>query len=275
MSYEKTVTVAGATIFVTVASRKPKGTPGAKRKQRQQPTPEQVQKINQKNSERVLSIILNHNFGPGDYHIVLTYSGEPPKKDEARRRLDRFKRSISSLYKKHGKIAKWVAATEYENARIHHHMVVSAGVDLEEIDAIWPHGFVRPTWLDDTGDYRKLAEYLIKETSKTFRDPGAVSRRRFGCSRSIVRPEPKVDSHVAASHLLDPKPVEGYYIDSDSIYKGENPFTGRPYIEYVMVAVDKPRIQQWNRGRRKQLRHRYLQVPRYEQLDIDMGECDG
>lgn len=227
MGYEKRITVAGKTIFVQVTRTKPERVPGEKRGKREKPTTAQVQRINQKNSEKMLSIILNHNFLPGDYHIVLTYSGEPPKPEDAKVNLRNFQRRLLALYRRHGKVLKWVAATEYENKRIHHHLVVNAGVDLAEIDAIWPHGFVRPTWLDSSGDYRKLAAYLIKETSKTFRDPMAVSRRRYNKSRTVIVPDEKVDDHVSASHLIDPKPVAGYYIDKDSIYRGENPFTGR------------------------------------------------
>ena len=269
MGCEKTVVVAGQTIFVKVSLRKNNKPWGEKRVAKAKATPEQIERINQKNSERVLAIIINHNFGRGDYHLVLTYSGEEPSKDFAKKKLDKFKRDLLKLYRKKGSVLKWITATEYENARIHHHMICSGGVDLKDIIDIWPHGFIRPTHLDKTGDYRRLASYLIKETSKTFRKPGSVSRRRYNCSRSIVRPEARVDRNVSATHLIDPKPVDGYYIDQDSIYRGENPVTGKPYLEYVMISLtEEPRIKAWNRGHKKKLRAEYFKVGKSEQVEM-------
>ena len=40
-------------------------------------------KINRRNAERELTLKLHHNFGEGDIHAVLTYSGEEPKKGTA------------------------------------------------------------------------------------------------------------------------------------------------------------------------------------------------
>ena len=270
MNVVKDITIAGKTIFIKVSDKRRKRAPGEKRAEREKATPEQIEKINQKNAERILAIILNYNFRPGDYHIVLTYGGEEPSKIQAKKDLEKFKRQLMDRYRIDELNLKWVTATEYENVRIHHHIVCSAGVDLSEIAKIWGHGFIRPTYLDDSGDYRKLAAYLIKETSKTFRNSDAVSRRRYNCSRSIVRPMTNEDDKVSAAQLIEPKPIEGYYIDQDSIHRGRNPITGKQYIEYVMISMtEEPRLKTWNRGKKKKLRSEYYRVGKNQQIEMD------
>lgn len=241
---------AGCLVFRRLIGRKPSGQK-QKREAKQNITIEEVEKINEKYSERDLQIKLHHNFKYGDIHIVFTYSGEEPSKEQAKEDLKKLKRELRKLYRKHGILLKWIAVTEYENKRIHHHFVLTGGIDVLEISKIWPHGFIRPAFLDNTGDYRKLGNYLIKETSKTFRNDDAVGKRRYSCSRSITMP-PVIREEVKVSKLLaEPKPIKGYYIDQDSIYKGVNPITERQYIEYIMVALELEPPRKKFRGKKR------------------------
>ena len=36
----------------------------------------------------------------------------------------------------------------------------------------------------------------------------------------------------------EPMPPQGYYLDRDSFYYGKNPFSGKSYQEYVLIADD-------------------------------------
>lgn len=241
--------MAGKTIFVRLAAASEKIT--GKRHKKENPTTEAVQKYNWKKAVRDLAILLNSNFGGGDLHIVLTYKGTEPQKDEAKKQLENFWKRMRRAYKGAGKELKWVAATEYKNKRIHHHIIINKGVALDEIAKIWGNGILKTSVLDDSGDYRKLAEYLTKETEKTFREAGAVQRKRYSCSRNLIRPITKKEEVSAAALIREPKPLKGYYIDQDSIYEGNNPITGMPYREYVMIALDaEPRLRAWPRGKR-------------------------
>lgn len=241
-----------------------KRAPGEKRTKKNKPTAEAVEKINRKNSERELTLKLHHNFGPGDIHVVLTYAGEEPTKEEARAELRRFLGRLRRYFKKAGKVLKWILATEYDNKRIHHHMVVSR-MDTADLDRMWTAGHARPTHLDETGDYRKLAAYLIKETDKTFRNPDAFSKQRFSCSRTVTAPPAKVEEVRASEMLKDPKPVKGYYILEDTIHKGVNPVTGAPYMEYMMIALtEKPRIRIWPKGKKYRYKEKYYDALRRE-----------
>ena len=240
--------IAGAVTFVKVYNRY--APVRGKRAARTEPTRESVLKINKKNAERDLSIKLNYNFLPGDIHATLTYAGSEPSREYAKKCLDNFKRKLKGL--------KWICVTEYENKRIHHHIVVS-GIAAEEVQKIWKHGRIKVSILDGSGDYRKLAEYLIKETDKTFRLPTAVSRRRYNCSRSIKNPPVYREEVKKLSIEDDPVVFKGYYIDKDSIYRGQNLFNERPYLEYVLIAIDPERSR-----RVKGKKYKYHREPQYE-----------
>ena len=238
----------GKLIFTKVTTKRKEKGQQNKRGKKKNPTSEEVMAHNQRYAERDLSIKLHANFGPGDLHLVLTYSGEEPSKEQAKKNLEKFKRQLSKLYKENGLNLKWIEVTEYENKRIHHHFVVNRIPDVFKISEIWPHGYVRPTKLDDSGDYRKLAAYLIKETSKTFRSPDAFAKRRYHCSRTITVPDARIEE-VSIEQVFEPRATKGYEIDQDTVYKGVNLITDRPYIEYIQLALDEE-PKKYKRGKK-------------------------
>lgn len=259
MAITRFITVAGRTIFTKITGGRKERIPGQKRAPKEKPTPEAVKKMNEKYAVVNLSILLNYNFNPCDYHLTLTYAGIPPTPEEAKRFLDAWCRKMNLLYRKKGIIFKRISVTEYFHHRIHHHIVCTGGASMEEIGKLWPHGKIRVSALDETGDYRKLAEYLIKETRKHYRDPEAVSKRRYNCSRTIERPVTKKEEVSYKVFAEDPKPMKGYYIDQDSIYKGEDVLTGLPYVEFVQVSLtEDPRIKKYKRGRKTKIKNPYI-----------------
>lgn len=207
------------------------------------PTPFEVEKINARYSERTLQIKLHHNFCANDHHIILTYQGEEPTRQQAKEDLKKFKRNMRREYKKNGLPFKWIAVTEYENKRIHHHMVINQGLQVSEIRELWGNGTIHERPLSKSGDWRKLGEYLIKETSKTFRDDDGEGKTRYSCSRNLSMPEIYREEITVSELLEEPKPIKGYYIDADSMYKGVNPVTERPYVEYVMLPIHPCKIK--------------------------------
>lgn len=239
----------GNLIFVKVYQQ------GGRRKQnrarRSKPTTESVEKINKRNAERDFAIKINHNFCAGDIYLTLTYKGDEPSKEEARRNLNNFKRRLKYHCDKQGIKLKWVAVTEYENRRIHHHMILNVR-DIGALNDLWPHGLINTKPLDDSGDYRILAEYLIKETDKTFRNPDSANKVRFSCSRTIENPEVIQEEIGIIDLTKEPRPVKGFVLDPDSFYYGENPFSGRAYQEYVLIAETAGRkMPRKSRGRKK------------------------
>lgn len=250
--------MAGRTIIQSLrASTRIKTKKGEKRAAKSNPTPEAVRKVNLRNAVKNLTAILNHNFDESDYHLTLTYSGAEPDKAEAKRCLTNFFRNMKNYCRKNEIEWKWVAVTEYENHRIHHHVVCS-GIDPEVIENKWVHGYVNFKILEANGNYYKLAQYLIKETEKTFRLPDSVNKKRYSTSGNIVRPE--IKKELVSERMLDrdPEPLKGYYIDRDTINKYEHAILGVECMEYIQVSLDeKPRIRRWNRGKKAKPEKRY------------------
>ena len=246
----KDVAVAGRTIWVSIGV--PSGNHMKTRAMKKHVTREQVQKNNDRLAVRNLTLLLNRNFDTKSCHFTLTYKDAPDPEQAAKDRenfLRRMKRAVPGL--------RYVAVTEYKNVRVHHHIVMST-TDVTLVSEAWKKGFVMPTVLDKSGDYTDLAEYLIKETNKTFRDPDGIHKHRWSASRNLRKPVIKRTDVTVKDLEEDPQPIRGYYIPEDRIRRYEHPVTGLEYVEYLMVALDKPRSYDiWPRGKEVSGRERY------------------
>ncbi|MCI7301846.1 MAG: hypothetical protein SOR93_03555 [Clostridiales Family XIII bacterium] len=268
MKYYRDTIAAGKTLMRRfVANARIKTEKGHKRNNRINPTRETVQKVNMRNAAWKLCALLNTYFGKGDLWVTLTYANEPSKA-EAKKDLDRLIRKLREHHKKNKKIFRWVAATEYNHKRIHHHVVCSR-TDLEILEKYWPHGWVTPKPLDASGNYIKLAEYIIKETDKTFREDDSPAKARYRRSRNMPMPEVKREE-VTDRELRDgPKEVNGYYVDKDTIHKYEHAILGVDCMQYIMVSLEqKPRFKKWYRGKRIIFDGEY-KAPDERQLTMD------
>ena len=227
-------------------------------------TPEQIEKIKEKlrkhnelEAIKELDRILIANFTPDDQHVVLTYAdGELPTVEESRRILSNFLSRLRRFFKKHGIDCKYVITTEWNAKRIHHHIVCNSipGVNMaKELMRLWGHGGAHLTPLYEDKNYSGLAEYLVKETKKTFREADNPYRQRYSCSRNLIRPVPvvKIDkSDSWARTITVPKSLRdaGYYLDRDSVHTWED-WEGFMNVEYKFVQ---PTSEQLKRERRQQ-----------------------
>jgi len=263
--YRDTI-IAGRTVIRSLKAVARINTKEQKRKPKTNPTSEAVRKVNFRNAVKVLTAKLNHNFRRGDYHLVLTYETAVAPQ-EAKKNLNRFLRNMHNYCKRNGIPFKWVAVTEYEHSRIHHHVVMSK-VDLEVIDKYWKDGFEYPVILDETGNYYRLAEYLLKETEKTFRKEGSPAKKRYTSSRNVIMPEVKREKVSGREVHHELKPLKGYYIDKDTERKYEHAILRVECMEYIMVSLDEePRLKRWPKGKQVKLREPYRDYE--EQLSFD------
>ncbi len=245
-----------------------------KRKKRGKPTSDAVKKNNDMLAIKLLTRLINLNFFPGDFHTTLTYA-KAVTAEEANRQLDNWIKRMRREYKKLGKEFYYIAVTEFKHQRIHHHVVMNY-IDFKIINKQWKLGRIRCTPLDKTRNYRKLAEYLIKETQKTFREPGNSTKRRWKPSRNLKRPVVKRE-WVSVSQLFqnldDIKPVKGYAIDKESMRKYTNPVTGLEHIEYQMVSTEPvPRLSVWRRGKKVKRNETYIKMQDMRQLEIELED---
>lgn len=264
--YIKKTWVAGRTIEVkkTTSARYGRKIP---RSENIRSTSEAQEEVNRRNAVAELRRILNANFGPGDWHAIFTYPTTiPPAKEQAERDLDKFLRWLRVLYPEHAAVLKYVAVTEYEHKRIHHHIVLpNLSGGMKPVKALWKRLLaetyytkeerergeplhLRFPWseLDDSGQYGELAEYLIKETQKTRKQADGRIRRRYRASRNLVRPKPVVEIIDAKTWRKEPSKRKGYYIDKRGSFEGISEENGLPMQETIYVALSPQKAKRRN-----------------------------
>lgn len=265
MFYRDTI-VAGKTIIRSLKAISRVNSGEQKRKPKTNPTSEAVRKINFRNAVKILTAKLNHNFKQGDYHLTLTYA-DMVTTQEAKHSLEKFLRNLHDYCKRNNIEFKWVAVTEYKHKRIHHHIVMT-GIDLDQISKRWKHGYIKPVLLDETGNYYKLAEYLLKETEKTFRTEESSQKRRYSSSRNVVMPEVKREKIAGREVYQDIKAPKGYYVDRDTVRKYEHAILRVECMEYIMVCESEDqKLKRWKKGRAVSIREAYKDYER--QLTFD------
>lgn len=250
MPYVERVTKAGNTIEIEryFTSRYKKK--GISRGDKVKPTKEEQEKVNTRQAERKLRILINANYGYGDYHLVLDYirrKGEPDRTPEQMRQdIDVFLRECRKEYRKAGLEFKYIHVMEIgkKGAR-HHHLVVNK-IDIEILQRCWykayeGHNRVKVFPLDDSGNYAELASYLIKYTGTHKKGTdGALQGKRWNCSKNLVRPEPEYRIISDREYFKkEPKAIKGYYVDKNSVSMGVHSpeYYGYGYLRYTLVKI--------------------------------------
>lgn len=108
------------------------------RSRKRKPTSEVQKRLNQHNAERKLIRLLNTNFTKRDIRFDLTYDKDhlPDSPKDAQRQMQNFIRRVKRYRQKHDlPELKYVAVTEVgeKSGRIHHHIVMSGGIDINTL----------------------------------------------------------------------------------------------------------------------------------------------
>lgn len=238
MAYVQEICIAGKVIEVRKFNdwghgRRHRGPRAAKKKR----SSEKQKNANEVKAERDLTRILNAGLRGGDYYLTMTYNEDEPRQDEAKKEIKNCINRWKNLYKKHGFDLMWLAVTEYEDKRIHHHIVMNAGPDILAVMGKWKRGFVKARIVDDSGQYCKLAHYLIKATRKTFAKEESLNKKRWSRSRGNW-PKPIITKTVIKRErwAKEPRPRKGYIIEKKKTVQGYDDL-GYPYQFYSMVRL--------------------------------------
>lgn len=210
---------------------------------RKQKTPEQMEKQNYRNAVKKLTRLLNCNFHDGDLWVTLTYKKDKrPLPKEAKKQIRNFIKRIRCGFKKKRESLKYITVTEYKNKAIHHHLVINNpdGINVAKLlQEKWKmYGIVHIKPLYSNGQYKELAEYMVKETEKTFREQDGGRMQRWSSSRNLKKPKVRCRIVRASRWNPQPKAKKGYVLDVDSIVNGVNAYTGREYQTYTMVRLE-------------------------------------
>ena len=156
---------------------------GRKRK----PTKAVQKALNEKNAKQKFIRLVNTNFTPKDIRIDLTYAPDklPGSAEDAQKEVYKFIRRLKAFRKRAGlPELKYVYTTEVgeKTGRIHHHAVMSGGVDVADLALIWGKGYttVKPLQFDPETGCSDLAAYMIKSRQLY---------KRWNASRNLKQPE--------------------------------------------------------------------------------------
>lgn len=264
--------VAGKTIEHVI--KLPSGNHKGKRQRRLNLTPEAVKKNNDRIAERTLRRLINANCDSSWGLYTFTYT-EEPELAEAIKDRRALLRIIRTKVQKNNSELKYIAVTESDGCRIHHHILMNT-LDLAMVKAAWPKGhIVDLKLLDDSGNYKRIAGYLIKETNRTFRAGGEL-RQRYSTSRNLIRPIVKKEEVSIKCMYEEPEATPGYYIDRDSDITYRHPVTGLPHREYIEIKnreqLNGVTLLEWPNGRICTPERKYTAEYQEEQLAFSIQD---
>lgn len=143
-------------------------------------TDEEKAERNFRDSIKKLSRLINCNFREGDLFVTLTHA-ERVTEAGAEKELTNFLRRLKRYRKKQGlSELKYIARTENEKKREHHHLIINA-MGSDAIYDLWKLGRVMVSRLEPGGDYTGLAVYVMKEGAEP-------QKRRWRASKNLERP---------------------------------------------------------------------------------------
>lgn len=154
------------------------------RRKKAKPTSETQHLLNEKYARQKVVYLVNENFGKGDYVLHLTYDNAhiPNSFEDAIRDVKNFIRRIKRALKKLGIELKYFAVVEEssQKKRLHHHLIISGGLPITVIDALWGKGIVTTSALKfDEFGVSALSNYITKEKG---------GRKKIFHSRNLMPP---------------------------------------------------------------------------------------
>ena len=187
--------------------------PPAKRAKRKRVSPPHIIAANDRHSKNHLRQIIVHNFGAGDIYVTPTYGGEPPDLATARQEMQNYIRRLNRIYTKNNIELRAIWVTEGGRkksdgtfTRVHHHLIINAGVSREDIEAAWrgksrgkdyTRGFCNAVMITPGEGERgceRIAEYMAKSRTKNL----GKGLRRWSSTRNIRRPtETIIDNKIS------------------------------------------------------------------------------
>lgn len=215
--------------------------PKEKRIKRAKPTREAQEKINIRKQTEQLRWALNCNFQEGDMFVTFSYKKEerPDTYEDLVKQKDKLIKDLRKEYKKQERELKYIYVLETGNKGARHIHMVLESIEPKVIKRCWNRGRINIRLLDGTGQYGKLAAYLVKEKGRKKKEK--YGGKTYSPSRNLKQPIIKKELVWERDFFrTDAKSQKGYYIDkrhdeeNGGVRKGYTA-TGYPYMEYILV----------------------------------------
>ena len=171
------------------------------KKAREYVTPEAQRAVNERNAKKTIIRKINTNFTSEDVVCHLTYAGDPPNLDEARKDIRNYIRRIKDFRRRYNlPEMKYIYVIEFDDGetgrpkRIHQHIIMSA-IDRDIAEGLWGKGRANCDRLKpDEYGLEALARYMVK-------DPRGV--KRWAGSRNLSEPIVTVADHKVSKRQVE------------------------------------------------------------------------
>lgn len=213
---------------------------GEKRAVKEKLTSEAQRKVNLRKAIKELRRLMNHNFKDGDYLVRLDFFRQqsPAGSEQMQEMIKAFIRKLRTQFRKRGMELKYIYVKEVgPRGGRHVHMMMSK-CDLDIIRRCWPHGGIHVDPLNTNGQYRKIAEYFVKYSSRTEETEGRLIGKRWYGSRNLSRPQVSKRIVSANSFRKQIRVKKGYILDKDSVVNGISEITGYEYFSYTLIKAE-------------------------------------
>lgn len=107
------------------------------------------------------------------------------------------------------------------------------------IRKLWDRGRPHFSPMDDSGEYGRLAEYIVKSTSKRIDAGETIEKLSYMASRNLIRPKVETKTVQANKWSKEPRVPKGWELVRDTLLNGINKFTGLPYQHYTIRRKEK------------------------------------
>lgn len=241
MPYIKSICRAGRTMEIEKYYTYKCGPSEVRRGKKVNKTSKTQQEINDRQAVKKLTRILNANFDETSWYVTFSYAKDKrPDVDTMKKHIRKLLSDMRKVYKQNGKELKYVETAEVgKNGAKHFHIVIN-NIDIREITKLWEYGYVNAKPLDDTGQYRKLAEYFMKYYKKTRGTAEQLQKKAYNCSRNLERPEPQKRKICSRRFRTDIRIPDGWYLDEETKRHGETA-DGYEYFSYTLIRCKRYR----------------------------------
>lgn len=185
-----------------------KGKPSGRRRSRFKPGREVQEKLNRRHAGEKLTRLAHANFTEQDLALELDFAQNPEDKETALRHLRNFLRKIRRRYKKLEIELKYLWVMEVsKSGRYHFHLMLTGGMDRDEIEKLWGHGWANTKRLQfDEHGVTALSEYMTKSHRRD--DEIRLTYRSYNGSKNLIDPEPRyndsrIESRKRAAAMAD------------------------------------------------------------------------
>lgn len=235
MPYIKSVCIAGKTKEVEKYYTRWIQPKGGSRQQRKKETTERQKKVNDRQTVKRLTIIINANFDNKCLYVTFSYTKEQrPDIETLKKHKKELLKKMRREYRKENKELKYIETAEIgERGAVHIHMIVNE-INACTLSKLWKYGWIAAKPLDDSGQYRRLAEYFVKYFKKTRGTDEQIQKKAYNCSRNLKRPEPKKTIMKGMRFKTEIEVPKGWYLDKESVRHGINE-EGYEFLFYMLI----------------------------------------